>query len=120
MFLSWEIDSARISLFSGSIVTHNQMYSVPTLIKVSSTMYSSIFFLFEVIFLGWYLYIHFQIATWLRLILCKKSIALETLLVDKPRKYKYNARPIYDEDVLFLLPNILEIEHLQAKGLSLS
>jgi hypothetical protein len=32
-------------------------------------------------------------------------------MVDKPRKYnKYNARPIYDEYVLFLLPNISEIE----------
>ena len=50
----------------------------------------------------------------------KQNVALATFLVDKPRKYKYNARPICDEDVLFLLPNISEIEHLQAKGLSLS
>ena len=54
------------------------------------------------------------------LYLCKQNIALETFLVDKPRKYKYNARPIYDEDFLFILPNISEIEHLQAIGLSLS
>ncbi len=26
--------------------------------------------------------------------------------------YKYNARPIYDEDVLFLVLDILEIGHL--------
>ena len=37
-------------------------------------------------------------------------MALATFLVDKPRKYKYNARPISDEGVLFLLPNISEIE----------
>jgi hypothetical protein len=47
-------------------------------------------------------------------------MALATFLVDKPRKYKYNARPIYDEDVLFLLLNIIEIDHLQAIDLSLS
>ncbi|HET6589169.1 MAG TPA: hypothetical protein VFG45_03285, partial [Candidatus Nitrosocosmicus sp.] len=38
----------------------------------------------------------------------------ETPLVDKPRKYKYNARSISDEDVLFLLVSISENGHLQA------
>ncbi|HET6590560.1 MAG TPA: hypothetical protein VFG45_10400 [Candidatus Nitrosocosmicus sp.] len=39
---------------------------------------------------------------------------METPLVDKPRKYKYNARSISDEDVLFLLVSISENGHLQA------
>jgi hypothetical protein len=46
------------------------------------------------------------------LTLRKQNMALATFLVDKPRKYKYNARPIYDEDVLFLVLDILEIGHL--------
>jgi len=46
------------------------------------------------------------------LTLRKQNIALATFLVDKPRKYKYNARSIYDEDVLFLVLDILEIGHL--------
>jgi len=46
MFLSFEIDSARICLFIGSIASHhNQIYSEPTLSNVSSTMYSEILFL---------------------------------------------------------------------------
>ena len=44
--------------------------------------------------------------------LAETKLALATFLVDKPRKYKYNARPIYDEDVLFLVLDILEIGHL--------
>jgi len=43
---------------------------------------------------------------------------LETLLVDKPRKYKYKAWSISNEDVLFLLMIITEIEHLQAISFS--
>ena len=35
MFISFEMISARICLFSGSMVIHNQMYSDPTLISVS-------------------------------------------------------------------------------------
>ena len=50
--------------------------------------------------------------TWLLLALCKQIIALAMFLVDKPRKYKYNARPIYDKDVLFLVLDILGIGHL--------
>ena len=114
MFLSLEIDSARICLFSGSIATHNQMNSNPTLNNVSSMINSEILFLFYNIFLGWYFWIHFQIATWLLLTLRKQNMALATFLVDKPRKYKYNAWPIYDEDVLFLLLIITGIGHLQA------
>jgi hypothetical protein len=45
---------------------------------------------------------------------------LETPLVDKPRKYKYKAWSISNEDVLFLLVNISEIGHLQAIDFSLS
>ncbi|MGD9534985.1 MAG: hypothetical protein AB7V56_14610 [Candidatus Nitrosocosmicus sp.] len=41
-------------------------------------------------------------------------------MVDKPRKYKYKALSISKEDVLFLLLNILEIDHLQAIDFSLS
>jgi hypothetical protein len=52
--------------------------------------------------------------------LFKKNNALETPLVERPRKYKYRSDSIYHEDVLFLLPNISEIGHLQAIGLSLS
>ena len=47
-------------------------------------------------------------------------MALATFLVDKPRKYKYNARPIYDEDGLFLVLDILERGYLSAIDLSLS
>ena len=54
IFLSLEIDSARISVLFTSIATHNQMYSEPTLSNVSSTMNSEILFLFEEIFLGLY------------------------------------------------------------------
>ncbi len=53
------------------------------------------------------------------LILNKKNIALETLLVDNPRKYKCKLDSIYNEDVLFLLLIIIEIEHLLAIGLLL-
>ena len=42
MFLSFEIVSARIYLLFESVATHNQMYSDPTLIKISSIMYSEI------------------------------------------------------------------------------
>jgi hypothetical protein len=52
IFLSLEIDSARICLFIGSIATHNQIYSEPTLSNVSSTMNSEILLLFEKIFFG--------------------------------------------------------------------
>ena len=123
MFLSLEIDSARICLFSGSIATHNQMNSNPTLSNVSSMINSEILFLFDNIFLGWYFWIYFHFLakkTWLRLTLRKQNIALATFLVDKPKKYKYNARPIYDEDVLVLVLDILEIGHLEAIDLSLS
>ncbi|VFJ13489.1 protein of unknown function [Candidatus Nitrosocosmicus franklandus] len=47
-------------------------------------------------------------------------MALETLLVDSPRKYKYKARLMSNEDVLFLLTNISEIGHLQAIDFSSS
>jgi hypothetical protein len=50
--------------------------------------------------------------------LCKQNNALATPLVDNPRKYKYNAWPISDEDVLFLLLIIDEIEYLQAISFS--
>ena len=50
----------------------------------------------------------------------KKNIALETPLVDKPRKYKYRLDSMYNGDVLFLSPIMIEIEYLQATDLSLS
>ena len=102
MFLSLEMDSARICLFSGSIVTHNQMYSGPTLINVSSMINSEILFFLIDIFWGVYFWIHFQIATWLLFTLFRWNIALETLLVDKPRNYKYKSWSISNEDVLFI------------------
>src|SRR6476660_1839064 len=47
IFLSFDISIARISLSFGSIITHNQIYSKePTLIKVSSIIYPSIFLFF--------------------------------------------------------------------------
>src|SRR6187455_2349751 len=63
MFLSLEIDSARISLLLASIATHNHMYSEPTLSNVSSTMNSKILLLLVNIFLGWYFCIQFQMVT---------------------------------------------------------
>jgi hypothetical protein len=47
MFLSFEIDSARISLFLRSIVAtyQSQIYSDPTLINVSSMINSDILLL---------------------------------------------------------------------------
>jgi len=50
MFLSFDIDSVRIFLFSGSTATQRQTYSEPTLSNVSSTMYSDILLLFNDIF----------------------------------------------------------------------
>ena len=49
MFLSFEIDSVRISLFSGSIVAtkSSQTYSDPTLNNVSSMINSDILLLLE-------------------------------------------------------------------------
>ena len=87
MFLSFEMVSARICLFSGSMVIHNQMYSDPTLISVSSTMNSTIFFFLEDIFFGWYFWTQFQIETWFRRI--KHDSLSETRLKDSPEKYKY-------------------------------
>ena len=60
MFLSFDIDSVKIFLFSGSIATQSQTYSKPTLSNISSTMYSDIFLLFDDIFLGWYFCIQFH------------------------------------------------------------
>ena len=51
-FLGFMLKSARICLFSGSITTHNQMNSNPTLSNVSSMINSEILFLFDNIFLG--------------------------------------------------------------------
>ena len=67
MFLSFDISIARISLSFGSIITHSQIYSEePTLIKVSSIIYPSIFLFFFVnIFFDLYFCIYFQIETWL-------------------------------------------------------
>ena len=44
MFLSWVIFCARICLFLGSIAIHNHINSEPTLIRVSSIMYSESYF----------------------------------------------------------------------------
>ena len=83
------------------IAIQSHINSGPTLSNVSSTMNSSIFLLFfEDVLLKWPFWIHFQIATWLLLTLCKNNNALATHLVDKPRKYKYNAWSIFNEDVL--------------------
>ena len=112
--------SARICLFFGSAATHSHKYSEPIFNKVSSTMYSEVFSLFDDIIWGLCFWIHFQIATWLLSTLCKKNIALATPLVDKSRKYKYKALPISDEGVLFLVLPTHEIGHLRAIGLSLS
>src|SRR6185436_2109405 len=66
IFLSFDISIARNSLSFGSIMTYNQICSeVPTLIKVSSIIYPSIFLFFFVnIFFGLYFCIHFQIETY--------------------------------------------------------
>jgi hypothetical protein len=111
--------SARIFLFPNSIANYNQINLDPTLIKVSSTRYFSIFFLFETILLGWYFWTHFRIATWLLLSSCKKFVALET-----HRVHIHEIKNTMHDHylflfVLFLLPNMIEIEHLQAIGLSL-
>ena len=86
MFLSLDMDSARISLFSGSIAIHNQISSEPTFIKVSSTMYSSIFFLFDSNSSHLYLCIQSLIAVWLLLINLDK--AFDVFLNERPRKYR--------------------------------
>jgi hypothetical protein len=82
MFLSLDIDSARICLFLGSIATHhNNINSESDLSWVSSTiMHFEITFLFGSIFWGWYFWIHFQIATWLLLTRCKNDNALDVFL----------------------------------------
>jgi len=55
-FCSFDMPNPSIPLLSGSRATpHNQIYSEePALIKVSSVINSSIFFLFDNIFLGLY------------------------------------------------------------------
>ncbi len=117
MFLSLDIDSARICLFSGSIATHNHMNSDPTLSSVSSTMNSEILVLFDDIFFGWYFWIQFQIVTWFRLI--QQDNLWDVLLSDKPEKYKYRLWYTYSGGVLFLV-STNGIRRLQAIDLSLS
>ena len=88
MFLSLDMDSARICLFSGSIATTQiQMYSEPTLICVSSTMYSDNLFFLGDIFYGWCFWIQFQMETWF--LLTKQANLSEARLNDNPEKYKY-------------------------------
>src|SRR5215210_8459178 len=53
MFISLDMDSARICLFSVSIATQSHTYSEPTLICVSSTMNSDNLFFLDDIFFGW-------------------------------------------------------------------
>ena len=63
------MSNPRITLFNGSIATHqSQINSEPTLIKVSSMINSAILFLLEIIFFGLYFCIQFHIETWFRLI----------------------------------------------------
>ncbi|MDP8906072.1 MAG: hypothetical protein M3M88_00950 [Thermoproteota archaeon] len=52
--------------------------------------------------------------------LVQKEHCFGNASVDKPRKYKYKARPISDGGVLFLVLPTYEIGHLRAIGLSLS
>ena len=122
MFLSFEIDSARISLLFGSMVIHNQMYSDPTLISVSSTMNSTIFFFLEDIFFGWYFWTQFYFLankTWFRRI--KHDSLSETRLKDSPEKYKYKPLETYSEEgVLFLSIHKWDIGCLQAVDLLLN
>jgi len=88
MFLSLDIDSARMDLFLGSVAAHSHRNSEPNLIIVSSTTNSDIFLLLDDSFVGLYVLIYFQIDTWLLLTRYKKNNALATFLVDNPRKYK--------------------------------
>ena len=87
MFLSLVMFNARICLFSGSIATHNQMYSELTFNMVSSTMYSDTLLSLDFIFFGRYFWIQFQMDTWFRL--TKHESLSEARLRDKPEKYKY-------------------------------
>jgi hypothetical protein len=50
----------------------------------------------------------------------ERTLLWQRLWLNNPRKYKYKARLISKEGVLFLLLNITEIEHLQAIDFSLS
>ena len=85
IFLSLEMDSARICLFLGSIATHNQINSEPTFNCVSSTIYSSIFFLFDNNFWGLY----FLSNLLLRCdFLTNLDNAIDVFLNERPRKYK--------------------------------
>jgi hypothetical protein len=117
MFLSIEIVSERISLFFGSMAIHNQMFSDPTLIIVSSTMNSRIFIFLEDIFFGWY----FEPSSKWRhgFLLIKHDSLSETRLNDEPEKYKYRPYNTYFEGVLFLVLT-KEIDHLPAIDLSLN
>jgi hypothetical protein len=88
MFLSLEIDNARISLLFATIATHhNHMYSEPTLSIVSSTMNSENLILLVDIFLGWYFWIQLQMVTWF--LLMKQNSLCNILLKYKPEKHKY-------------------------------
>ncbi len=89
IFRSLDMLIASISLSFGSIAIHNQIYSEPALIAVSSIINSEMFFFLLDAF-GLYFCIHFQMETWLMSTLCKKDNAFAVFLNDKPRKYKYN------------------------------
>ncbi len=87
IYNSFRMLNPRISLFLDSIATEISMNSEPTLIKVSSTTNSSIFFLFAVIFfLGLYFCTHFQTERWFRLIKYGDNLS-NVLLKEKPKIY---------------------------------
>ncbi len=113
MFLSLDMSTAKIPLFSGSTATHSHTYPEPTLMMVSSIMNSDILAVFLPTFFGLCPCIHFHVATWLLLTVCKNDNALEAFLQDKPRKYNYNPWPMCSEDVLFLVLDMQEKGHLQ-------
>ncbi len=70
MFLSLDMLCARISLSSDSIaIHHNQMYSDPIFIMVSSIINSEILFLLDNISWGLYFWFHFHMETWLLLLM---------------------------------------------------
>jgi hypothetical protein len=91
MFLSIEIRIPRIILSIGSIAIYSHTNSLRTLSNIPSIINSdNTFFLFwDIILLGLYRWIQFQIETWFLLINGDKCC--DAFRSDRPEKYNFNA-----------------------------
>ena len=84
MFLFFDMLIWRISRLSSSMAIHNQIYSEPTLMIVSSIINSVIRIFLELDISGLYFWIQSLMAVWLLLI--NLDTALDVFLSERPRK----------------------------------